>query len=738
MFQRFGTRDSAATFAIALHALGGMLFLAFLAGCGGGGGGASTPVIPDLTGYWAGSWQGSDPTLGVVTGTWEAELVQNQSNVTGTATLLGDVDCMEGGVAGASAESSVTGTVNRAPCNLNHWTLTSVDPVSYAASGTWTQDASNAQGHFAGTRIALAGGPRIFSFSPRGGAAGTLLTVVGRGFGATPADNTLNLANGVVANILSASPTRLVARIPPGAAAGTLSLVSASGQASSAHAFNTQAGSPLAQEFSHFVVGDVPQAVAYSPDGRKLYVALRGNRSIALILTASNQVLTTTALAVGVDPLALVASPDGRRVYVAGGAGGVVVLDAATIQVLGAIAVPAGNAVWDNPNGIAISPDGSTLYVSDNRDGGTVSVIDSATRSITRQISVAAGMTPLGLAVHPDAATLYINLADSAGGSQDVLRIVDTSTWASRDVVLTLPGRPTGIAVRPDGGMVYVAQQSTGALSYYDTTTDSASGIAGLSSPTGVAVSPDGQRVFVSNHGSDSVSVHDAVFNATVANFGVGSGPLGIAISPDGASAYTANSTHRTLSAIGGNYTLTVARSGNGYGTVTSSPAGIDCGTTCQTRLPAATAVQLQASPVGDSSFSGWQGDADCLDGNVTLNANKTCLAVFSYTGQLPEVGPGGGCFIASAAYGTPMAREVVLLRQFRDRHLLTNTFGRVLVQGYYAVSPPIAAYIARHEWARQATRLVLWPVVVLLRQPEFAALLLGLMAAIALRRGRG
>jgi hypothetical protein len=232
--------------------------------------------------------------------------------------------------------------------------------------------------------------------------------------------------------------------------------------------------------------------------------------------------------------------------------------------------------------------------------------------------------------------------------------------------------------------------------------------------------------------------VLNAGFNGVVANFGVGSAPLGIAISPDGASAYTANSTHRTLSAIGGNYTLTVARSGNGYGTVTSSPAGIDCGTTCQTRLPASTAVQLLASPVGDSSFAGWHGDADCADGTVTLNGNKTCLAVFSYAGQVPAVGPGGGCFIATAAYGTPMAREVTLLRQFRDRHLMTNAFGRSLVQGYYVVSPPIAAYIARHAWARQATRVGLWPVVGLIRQPALGVLLLlVLLSASAFRRSR-
>jgi len=68
--------------------------LAVLAGCGGGGGSSPppTPTPPDLSGVWAGAWQGSDPALGFVSGTWDIEITQGASSASGPGVLLGDVD----------------------------------------------------------------------------------------------------------------------------------------------------------------------------------------------------------------------------------------------------------------------------------------------------------------------------------------------------------------------------------------------------------------------------------------------------------------------------------------------------------------------------------------------------------------------------------------------------------------------------------------------------------------------
>ncbi len=72
----------------------------------------------------------------------------------------------------------------------------------------------------------------------------------------------------------------------------------------------------------------------------------------------------------------------------------------------------------------------------------------------------------------------------------------------------------------------------------------------------------------------------------------------------------------------------------------------------------------------------------------------------------------GGGCFIATAAYGSSLETEVVLLRTFRDQHLLTNRAGRAFVQWYYRVSPPLAARIQESAFLKGLVRTTLWPVV--------------------------
>jgi hypothetical protein len=71
------------------------------------------------------------------------------------------------------------------------------------------------------------------------------------------------------------------------------------------------------------------------------------------------------------------------------------------------------------------------------------------------------------------------------------------------------------------------------------------------------------------------------------------------------------------------------------------------------------------------------------------------------------------GCFIATAAYGTPTAEQIDVLREFRDVVLLKNTLGRLFVAVYYRVSPPVADFVAGNEVVRTLVReLLVDPIV--------------------------
>lgn len=83
-------------------------------------------------------------------------------------------------------------------------------------------------------------------------------------------------------------------------------------------------------------------------------------------------------------------------------------------------------------------------------------------------------------------------------------------------------------------------------------------------------------------------------------------------------------------------FALRVTKAGTGSGTVTSNPAGIDCGVDCLESYPRNTVVTLTPLPDAGSTFAGWRGDADCSDGQVTMNANKGCQAFFFATPVTP------------------------------------------------------------------------------------------------------
>jgi len=78
--------------------------------------------------------------------------------------------------------------------------------------------------------------------------------------------------------------------------------------------------------------------------------------------------------------------------------------------------------------------------------------------------------------------------------------------------------------------------------------------------------------------------------------------------------------------------------------------------------------------------------------------------------------GGGGGCFVATAVYGSPLADDVHTLRKFRDEYLLRYTIGRRFVRFYYKYSPRVAKKIEMHGSLGRIARITLTPIVAFAR----------------------
>jgi hypothetical protein len=137
----------------------------------------------------------------------------------------------------------------------------------------------------------------------------------------------------------------------------------------------------------------------------------------------------------------------------------------------------------------------------------------------------------------------------------------------------------------------------------------------------------------------------------------------------------------------------------------------------------------------GDGTFREYEGVTTSAlvtyaGGGVYLaRARVTDSAGRSATAQLRVLAGGDSrCFVATAAYGTPLHPEVRALRSFRDRVLVSSAPGRALVRAYYALSPPLADAIRGHAALGALARAALAPLVFAVAHP-----LAALAAALAL-----
>jgi len=111
-------------------------------------------------------------------------------------------------------------------------------------------------------------------------------------------------------------------------------------------------------------------------------------------------------------------------------------------------------------------------------------------------------------------------------------------------------------------------------------------------------------------------------------------------------------------------------------------------------------------------------GDAD-LDGHSNAEEYSNAMTVgtgirgfvkaaLDPTRDGTEVEASGACFIATAAYGTPLAKDLDTLRAFRDRWLLSSSQGAVISDAYYRISPAAAQWVSQTPTAMSVARLLI------------------------------
>ena len=268
------------------------------------------------------------------------------------------------------------------------------------------------------------------------------------------------------------------------------------------------------------------------------YITNMDSNNVSVIDTATNNV--TATVDVGISPYGVAVSPDGSKVYVTNsvwGNGTVSVIDTATNTVTATV------LVGDSPHGVAVTPDGKKVYVA-NYMGGTVSVIDTVSNTVISTVPVGDFDFPLGVAVTPDGTKAYV--AKQFGND---ISVIDTSTNTIISTV-NVGTYPIGVAINPAGTKVYVTN-SYNNVSVIDTTTNNVTGTVDVGySPGGVAVTPDGTKVYVANSGNNTVSVIDTATNNVTATVNVGKWPFGVAVTPDGTKVYVANDGNNTVSVI--------------------------------------------------------------------------------------------------------------------------------------------------------------------------------------------
>ncbi len=301
--------------------------------------------------------------------------------------------------------------------------------------------------------------------------------------------------------------------------------------------------------------------------------------------------------------------------------------------------------------------------------------------------------------------------------------------------------------------MLYLGEHYGGSTLTRNIVANTSHGITGINNA--LTLSGYGARVndifkdwVVANY-LNSTSIGGGIYGYTDSFSGISSAPGNLTPTVSYTS-YPATSSG-SLSPYAAHY-VKFANLGGAYDTFMLIPYSLQESST-QTYSYTATSGSLNLSLSGIDSGLGMEGVQNSGSGSTPVVATDlsatSCFATSGGTcsGGGGSSGGGGGCFIATAAFGSPLAKEVGTLRRFRDRYLITHPLGRLFIALYYKWSPPIAEQVAKSQELRAVVRMALVPVVGLSRASletpwESAAGAWGLalffaMVAIEIRRDK-
>jgi YVTN family beta-propeller protein len=247
----------------------------------------------------------------------------------------------------------------------------------------------------------------------------------------------------------------------------------------------------LHHKIAEFDVGSAPKQVAFSPDGRELWVTLLGGPGVEVYRARSGKRLETIALG-DHGSVEVIFTSDGSTAYVSQmESASVFEIDTATRKVTRQLSTEGS---WTKV--MALSPDESTLFAS-NWSSNDVSEIDLDTGRVRRRLPTVA--TPRGLYVTDDGDTLYV-----AGFDGGQLQEIDLRDGSSR-VLETTGGAMRHLVGDPDTGRLYADDMGNDAVYVHDMPGHRVRELADTDAkPNTIDLGADGRVLYVSNRGENN------------------------------------------------------------------------------------------------------------------------------------------------------------------------------------------------------------------------------------------